>query len=47
MTEQHITLYGDNSERFEEARKEADQKYPGSTPGNAELVLILLDEAGY
>jgi len=39
-----ITLYGAHAERFDALRKEVGEERPGSTPCNAELVRILMDE---
>ncbi|AAV45616.1 unknown [Haloarcula marismortui ATCC 43049] len=42
-----ITLRGDDSERFEDARERIDRDLPGSSPSNAEVVRILLDDSQY
>lgn len=39
-----ITLLGDDSKRFEEIRERVARERPGSKPGNAELVRVLMDE---
>ncbi|MFB9813096.1 hypothetical protein [Haloarcula sebkhae] len=42
-----ITLRGDDSDRFEEARERIDRELPGSEPSNAEVVRILIDDSPY
>ncbi|MBX0322472.1 hypothetical protein EGH21_05450 [Halomicroarcula sp. F13] len=42
-----ITLYGESAERFENAQEQIARDRPGSKPGNAETVRVLLDEGGY
>ncbi|MFC7140030.1 hypothetical protein ACFQMA_09310 [Halosimplex aquaticum] len=38
-----ITLYDDDSDRFEEIRERLDEAFPGSTPNNAEAVRMMMD----
>ncbi len=39
-----ITLYGDDADRFEELQERVGKERPGSKPGNAEMVRVLMDE---
>ncbi|MFT4921044.1 MAG: hypothetical protein ACI8XM_000237 [Haloarculaceae archaeon] len=39
-----LTLYGDDARRFSDLRERVGEARPGSTPCNAELVRILMDE---
>jgi len=43
--ETHITLYGDDSEWFEQQRQKVAEQRDGNEPGNAELVRLLMQES--
>lgn len=44
MSRIQITLYDGDSTRFQAIREAVGEDRPGSTPGNAELVRVLMDE---
>ena len=39
-----ITLYSDDSEWFEEIKKEVAERRDGAEPSNAELVRLMMDQ---
>lgn len=43
MSRVQITLYDEDSVRFRELQEQIGQRRPGSHPGNAELVRVLMD----
>ena len=43
MSEKHITLYGDDAERFEEVQKELERRH-GWEPCNAATVRFLMGQ---
>lgn len=43
MTRTQITLYSESTEQFEATRERLDEVLPGSEPGNAEVVRMLMD----
>jgi len=47
MTRKQITLYGEDSERFDQVQETMSQNQPGSKPCNAEAVRRLMDMAGF
>jgi hypothetical protein len=47
MARAQITLRGDDAERFEELKERVGEQRPGSEPGNAELVRVLMDSVDY
>lgn len=47
MARAQITLRGDDAERFEELKERVGEQRPGSKPGNAELVRVLMDSVDY
>lgn len=44
MSRVQITLYGDDSEWFEEKKQEVAKRRGGNAPSNAEFVRLLLQE---
>ncbi|WP_176696600.1 hypothetical protein [Haloparvum sedimenti] len=44
MTETHITLYGEKSERFEEVKEELRDR-AGFEPSNPDVVMVLIDDS--
>ncbi|ACV46617.1 hypothetical protein [Halomicrobium mukohataei] len=47
MTRTQITLYGDDSDRFDAMQEAMAENQPGSKPGNAEAVRRLMDMASF
>jgi hypothetical protein len=45
MARAQITLYGEHAARFEQLKERVGEERPGSEPGNAELVRVLMDLA--
>jgi len=44
VTETHITLYGEKSDRFEEIKSELQER-AGFEPTNPDVVKVLMDES--